>query len=107
MLKAFLGALVGTGLYLFSNSTAGENRVAFYLAGMAVLALTCTWALRAAVAASRAQLRTATYLLRSKRIVTASTPERKESWAPLVESTKVVRIEDMNAPDAVRTAVSA
>ena len=93
MLKICLGALTGSALYVFSNApAAGANRVSYYLAGMAVLALTSSWALRAGYSAFRARARTAAYLLRSKRIVAGPEPVSPAGWAPLVETTRHITL---------------
>ena len=106
MVKVLLGAVTGTGLYLYSNSpSGGGNKVGFYLIGMAALALTAVWALRAARIGAGAHLRTAIYILRSRRIAMDLDRDAASNWAPLVESTKAVTV-DGGRTDEIAVAVS-
>ena len=108
MLKMCLGALTGSALYLFSNtSAAGESRVSLYLAGMAVLALTCSWATRAAYRALSAQMRTVAYMLRSKHIVARSATVASTNWTPLVETTRHITLGDARIEERKKVRVSA
>ena len=89
MLKGFLGAASGSGLYVFSNGAPGGERAGYYLAGMVLLALATKWIVQWAFRAGRARVRTATYLVRSK-LANREAVATVSTWAPLVESTRVI-----------------
>jgi hypothetical protein len=71
MLKGFLGAALGAGMYLYSNVGGPSTtvRMAAYLGGVGLIAWTLTTLTRAFLRAFRAYRRTAMYVLRSKLIV--------------------------------------